>query len=278
MVKSGSKCKKCQSLCLTCKGPTEKDCLSCSGIKFLDPVTSTCSYECPEGFYGDLTTTQCKPCSSGCLKCKNSAECIACMKSLHLVGNSCQTQCPQGFYLTKSNSCEPCDGTCEECISSPDHCVRCQAPNVLSNTKCVSSCPVGTYTTKNTKGCLPCHSSCKTCQGPTAYDCTGCHASAVMADSRCVSSCPQDYFFDKEANRCQQCDYYCANCEGGESQNKKSKCKVVKYWRVGAVKIATEVSTNHISGEEAPVNTTPGLVGGMNTYPNVGGREGNKES
>lgn len=213
---SSEGCQPCHSTCLVCNGPTDKNCLSCSDIKFLNLQTNQCFYDCPEGQFGDLETTHCKPCSSGCKKCNNYVECLSCQSGLLLVGNSCQTQCPPGQFRTKTNSCEPCDGMCKECSLSANHCIECHDHDVLSEGSCVSICPVGTFLQFDTQSCVPCHPSCKTCTGPTADDCTGCKDASVMANSKCLASCPSDYYFDKEANRCQQCDYYCSTCNGGK--------------------------------------------------------------
>ena len=212
---SSEGCQTCHSVCLACNGPTDKDCLSCSDIKFLNLRTKQCSYDCPEGFYGDLESTHCKPCSPGCKECKNNAECLSCGMGLLEVGNSCQTQCPSGQFRSKSNSCEPCDGQCKECALTATNCIKCKDHEVLSEGSCVSICPVGTFLQADINSCVPCHPSCKTCTGPSADDCTGCSAASVMVNSRCRETCPSDYYFDKEANRCQPCDYYCSKCEGG---------------------------------------------------------------
>lgn len=215
MFKGIEGCQSCHPVCHVCNGPSEKDCLSCSEIKFLDLQTKQCSYECPDGYFGDLETTHCTPCSPGCTECKNKVECLSCGPGLLLVGNSCQTQCPAGQYRSKTNSCEPCDGMCKECVLSSNNCIQCQEHEVLSDGKCVSICPVGTFLLSDTKSCAPCHSSCKSCTGPNADQCTGCGPASVMANSRCLSSCPSDYYFDREVNSCQPCDYYCSACEGG---------------------------------------------------------------
>ena len=208
-------CQACHPMCLVCNGPTEKDCLSCSDIKFLNLQTKQCSFDCPEGYVGDLETTHCKPCPPGCKECKNGAECLSCRPDLLLVGNSCQTHCPAGQFRSKSNTCEPCDSMCKECVLSASNCIKCKDHEVLSDGHCVSICPAGQFLLPNTKNCMLCHPSCKTCTGPTADDCTGCSAASVMANSRCLASCPSDYFFDNEAHRCQPCDYYCSTCQGG---------------------------------------------------------------
>ena len=213
---SSEGCQPCHPVCLVCNGPTAKDCLSCNDIKFLNLQTKQCSYDCPEGYFGDLETTHCKSCSPGCKKCKNSAECLACGPDLLLVGNSCQMQCPAGQFRSKSNSCEPCDGMCKECALSATNCIKCHDHEVLSEGNCASICPTGTFLLQNTRSCVQCHSSCKTCTGPAADDCTGCRAASVMVNSRCLAYCPSDHYFDKEANRCQPCDYYCSTCKGGE--------------------------------------------------------------
>lgn len=217
-------CQPCHPTCLVCNGPTHKNCLSCSDIKFLNMETKQCSFDCPKGYFGDLGSTHCKPCSPGCKKCKNEEECLLCQSGLLLVGNSCQMQCPSGQFRTKTNSCEPCDRMCKECTMSASHCIKCQGHEVLSEGHCVSICPVGTFLQLGTKNCMPCHPSCKTCTGPGADDCTGCKDASVMAKSRCLASCPSDYYFDKEANRCQPCDYYCSTCSGGNGLKNCTKC------------------------------------------------------
>ena len=210
-------CQACNPVCLECNGPSQEDCLSCSDIKFLNLQTNQCSYECPEGYFGDLDTTHCKPCPAGCKECKNGAECLSCGPSLLLVGNSCQTQCPTGhFHSNVSDSCEPCDGMCKECVRSASNCIKCLDHEVLSEGHCVSVCPAGSFLLSDNNNCMPCHPSCKTCTGPTDNDCTGCSAASVLTNLRCLASCPSDYYFDKEASQCRPCDYYCSSCEGGK--------------------------------------------------------------
>ena len=43
-------------------------CLSCdlTGFLYLNTLTHTCVYSCPNGYYADSTTGNCEKCASGC--------------------------------------------------------------------------------------------------------------------------------------------------------------------------------------------------------------------
>ena len=94
-------------------------------------------------------------------------------------------------------------------------------------------------------GTVGCHSSCLTCDGPTAFNCLTCNISTeypYLYKSRCLSRCESDMpysklifqensyaiayyqctddcgpgrYLNKELKICFDCNYQCGNCTGG---------------------------------------------------------------
>lgn len=212
---TGTECKQCEASCQECSGPNNTDCISCKELKFLDTFSNHCIAECPDGFYGDLTTTHCKACPMGCKQCSGN-KCTACLPELLLIGESCLPHCPSGTYLTKAKTCKPCDNSCLECASSPSHCVKCHSNDVLNGSQCSSVCPSGTFLDKDSKKCLPCDPQCAECSGPSPSQCTKCNSS-LKVGSTCLKSCPAQTYYNDETQQCQPCDFYCQSCKGGKT-------------------------------------------------------------
>lgn len=208
-------CHDCDSSCVTCTGPTKTNCTSCQGVKFFDTLTQLCSYECPSGYFGDEHSGVCKSCSPGCKLCHGSNNCKRCNAGLLLVSKRCQNHCPSGTYKTPTNTCEPCDVSCEECNSLPTQCIKCKDHEMLSEQTCVAVCPKGTFLEASAKKCFKCDESCEECSGPLSNECTKCNKSSVKVGSRCLKECPTQYYYNRATEQCQPCDYYCHTCEGG---------------------------------------------------------------
>ena len=185
MSKDG--CHDCHSSCVSCTGPSNRNCTSCQGVKFLDTLTHLCSYECPSAYYGEEQSGICKPCPPGCSKCRGPGDCKDCEAGLVLVEKRCQNHCPSGTYKTPTNTCEPCDSTCRECTTSPAHCIQCKDHEMLSGQNCVTICPQGTFLEPSTKKCLTCDDSCAECSGAKSSDCTTCRSTSVKVGSRCLT-------------------------------------------------------------------------------------------
>jgi hypothetical protein len=67
---------------------------------------------CPDGYYYQRWRRECKPCSNGCITCKNNWNCSECASSdLTLQNRKCS--CPEGLaYNAETGTCEACgDGT-----------------------------------------------------------------------------------------------------------------------------------------------------------------------
>lgn len=94
----------CHSSCKFCNGPQPNNCLACRLNERVLLDDGNCVHECPlETFRSerktiDYQTQFCSPCSEGCLKCINSAQCQRCdqNKGFKLVNNVCVAICPSG--------------------------------------------------------------------------------------------------------------------------------------------------------------------------------------
>ena len=74
-------CRQCSSKCLSCYGPTEKDCYDCdsfNGFYWTNDHLECVSLSCSEGSY--LSEGKCFPCHYSCKSCKSGYhyDCIEC--------------------------------------------------------------------------------------------------------------------------------------------------------------------------------------------------------
>lgn len=131
---TSNKCLLCDMNCKTCE-VNSTNCLSC-GFSSLGYVVylnaNICVQQCPDGFYEDTSSKQCKPCNDGCTLCSGPllTECSAC-KNISLTVyykyygfNICDTLCPLGQYinLTVPNKCSPCSPQCVACEGISTNC------------------------------------------------------------------------------------------------------------------------------------------------------------
>lgn len=103
---SASSCLPCDDTCQTCSG-SSNHCLGCKNGEFYIPSLYTCVSDCKtiNGFYNNLSTNTCLPCSYECLNCEGSPDhCTACNPGHNLKlyfyekENSCNSKCPDGYY------------------------------------------------------------------------------------------------------------------------------------------------------------------------------------
>lgn len=74
-----------------------------------------------------------------------------------------------------SNSCVPCNPTCQTCYGdASDQCLTCTLPKLLAGSACVTKCPNGMFHSQVTHTCESCHATCESCSGPTDSDCHSC--------------------------------------------------------------------------------------------------------
>ncbi|KAL4503914.1 hypothetical protein ABPG72_022544 [Tetrahymena utriculariae] len=268
-------CKKCISPCSTCKNSTE--CLTCETGYTFDVTSNKCQPQCDSScltcnkpndansclsckdgsFLNNLS--QCLPCKSPCQKCSVSADkCTSCITNYNLnillqqcspiCDSSCKTcseakdsskclSCQDGYFFT-SNTCQKCKQPCQTCQDQSDKCLSCITSDFTydaSQFKCTSSC----------------HSSCKTCSGPSQSNCTSCFDSFYLDNSQCkaclspcdnctksqdnCTSCINGYTLN--TNKCEiTCDSSCQTCSAPKNPNNCTSCKDGFYLNKGQCK------------------------------------------
>lgn len=82
---------------------------------------------------------------------------------------------------------------------------------------CVDVCPDGQYENATAHKCLPCDSTCATCD-MISSNCTSCYMTAgafVFLDgNRCVQNCPDGEYEDSSLYHCLSCADGCTTCTG----------------------------------------------------------------
>ena len=169
--------------------------------------------DCGDG--GDCSCSE-PICAAGCASCDPAAPdvCTACPlpgggnatnasaadgSILLLQNGSCVEDCGPGEYAAPGAVCAPCDASCATCDQFATTCTSCAplpaagvaasgAPLAwLSGASCVSECPAKTYAevVGGVRRCLPCHSTCSSCEGPRASQCSACTAHKCTATGLC---------------------------------------------------------------------------------------------
>ena len=227
-------CEKCDSECqLTCSGPGADSCDDCKHTK----DGPFCVKECPNGKYD--ANGECKPCHDNCVGgCKGPQNtvgpngCHSCEKSLFF-GNKINNKttidkclaeneaCPDGFYLEVISrhsaekdlnnlklegkaACKKCHPLCKKCTGFGFHKEVCDVcMNYIQNDQCVQKCSDGHYVNKANNTCLPCHSECRDCYGPTSNNCNACKNFKLYKNQydvgqngtefNCTKTCPDDF-------------------------------------------------------------------------------------
>lgn len=117
------------------------------------------------------------------------------------------------FVDQSITGCLACSSACVSCVDSADNCLKCKIQ--LATGKCASTCPDGSFNT-TTGVCVPCHSDCATCSGPSFNHCLKCPPERpVFNNGRCLRTCDnKNQFFDHSTSSCQVCDPSCSSCSG----------------------------------------------------------------
>ena len=146
-------CLRCHRECITCYGPTKKDCVACrrqkSEKKLYVDVTKqgSCVMKCPLGFHV-RNETLCAECPSHCDVCTDGALCTTCSRDFLLASDSkCVSTCPEGQYPDiPSRKCVACDESCATCVGSrPSQCGLCKANSFYYERSCIDRCPSGFF-------------------------------------------------------------------------------------------------------------------------------------
>ena len=195
-------CIDCNSLCASCRGPTNRDCIQCSSAAFQAQSTSNDTVQC---------ITECE---------------------FATFDRQCLGGCRAGQYENVSNVenvtfCLDCNEMCVPNTScsgpGPTECEQCR--NVEYQSQCVERCPSDTYLDQN-RTCLQCHEECNGCTGPTARECVSCINFELMESNTlpiCVNGCPSNYFTSNTT--CFPCDPECLEECTGSGPMRCTECR-----------------------------------------------------
>ena len=206
-------CLQCNQLCVTCRGPSELDCDSCTATRDMT-TTSTGGKKCAckTGYKEDAVTGTCNPISGS-------------------------TTCPYNSYMSTTGTCSLCDPSCVSCTSAgPFSCLSCNVAMGLtlyqSTGFIFGTCKCGPSQFLATDGsCQKCHPSCQACSGSTDTQCQTCWPNSVLTSGKClcatgtifdlavsrclsVSACAAGYFKDDSGACSNQCSPLCSTCAG----------------------------------------------------------------
>ncbi|KCV67982.1 TKL protein kinase [Fonticula alba] len=210
---ASQECRACHGSCATCTGPTDRDCLACTGSVLQD---GACARACAAGHLA--VDDRCLPCHLSCGQCigLRSTECTESCQARLLpqpAGESpmrCVASCASGFHAS-STGCTRCPEGCAACPDDAGHCAQCERSHRLLDGACVPTCPQGTWEDGNR--CTACHPSCISCFGPDPTHCDICHADTPLKkDSSCYETCPAGTY--EKGNNCMACSSSCAQCLG----------------------------------------------------------------
>ncbi|EAR91964.2 transmembrane protein, putative (macronuclear) [Tetrahymena thermophila SB210] len=149
---SSNQCSQCDNSCLTCKGSSSNNCLSCKDGYYFYTDTTTCSQTCniQGGYFATQNT--CSPCNKTCSTCNglSNTQCITCATGLYKYGgdNLCKV-CPTNSNQGKVSNCQSSKQQClynnqTKNYELTDVCSICNQGYTLSNNTCVQICPLTT--------------------------------------------------------------------------------------------------------------------------------------
>nr|XP_023647481.1 extracellular matrix protein FRAS1-like [Paramormyrops kingsleyae] len=109
----------------------------------------------------------------------------------------------------------PCHLDCLSRSQNPSLCNRCKDPISVLHNGHHFECPPGFYQNGNT--CAECHSSCRTCWGPSVSHCSLCPGTMVLYYGQCLQTCGKGMF--AHGSICESCHMSCLSCIGPESSD-----------------------------------------------------------
>ena len=273
-------CQSCHSTCQNCSEPNnDTKCLNCfnSAEKVNGTTTGNCVASCPTNTLLSVDTVHCLPCDTTCASCNqagSSINCTSCTTSGYVINGSsygdCIPTCISHTVLetTTNRFCQPCDSSCLECTIPNDNtkCLNCATSvpqkmvNGSSTGNCVSTCPTNSLLSGDTTHCLPCDTSCATCNAAaSANNCTTCMTSGYVINGNsygpCVAACPAQKVVETTTHLyCQQCSGSCYNCAVPADATQCTSCSGTD--KVNGVTTGTCVSS-------CPTNS---LIDGTSTH------------
>ncbi|XP_022919564.2 furin-like protease 2 isoform X1 [Onthophagus taurus] len=211
-------CISCQPNCASCEGRPDS-CIRCDYNLIL--FGNKCMGSCPANTF-QTDDHSCGLCHQSCETCHglNSSQCISCNEGKFWHDGRCVNDCPAHHYGDPNQrECIECSPGCSECNKTT--CLSCLEDwQINTNGRCVphdsDRCDSDQY--NDGGSCKPCHSTCETCDGPTAHACLSCSQPFILQGTKCVSTCDSGFFQDKILRWCIPCLHTCSECES------KSNC------------------------------------------------------
>lgn len=243
-------CQPCDTTCQNCSLPNNATmCLNCfNSAQFVNGTTTgNCVASCPTNKILSVDTIHCLPCDSSCATCNQASSnfnCTSCSTSGYVVNGSsygdCISSCISGTALetTTNTFCQPCDSSCLQCSipNNSAYCLSCatSVPQKMVNGttfgNCVSTCPTNSVLSGDTTHCLPCDTTCATCNtAASASNCTSCMTSGYVINGNsygpCVAACPAQTALDTTLHTfCQPCSSSCYNCAAPGDATQCTSC------------------------------------------------------
>ena len=173
-------CRDCLSGCKECSD--SQACSVCQPNHIKSSDSKFCSLCDPVGNFVDKKANPvvCRPCLEGCQTCQDSASCSACKVTKFL--DSAATP----------PVCRDCQAPCLTCKETKENCLSCR-PNFkyfLDQEFSKGMCLNEPQYDKATSSGIVCHSTCKTCKGPTQSDCRGCYQGKCVTILGVCEPCP----------------------------------------------------------------------------------------
>ncbi|KAM7368833.1 hypothetical protein PAMP_013140 [Pampus punctatissimus] len=209
-------CRRCDAGCLTCVGPSQENCSSCSSGRSLQEGVCVVNTVCADGEYQD-SIGKCHVCDATCAKCTGpqSEDCISCVSSRALDEGRCLLECAKGKYQS-GGQCHLCDHTCATCVDAgPANCTSCDTDKFrmeryLYEGQCLDACPEAFYHTKE-RSCKPCSDHCKLCT--SSAHCLKCNSSYYVSGGACAKlECGEGEVEDPDYDDCMACEEGCRQC------------------------------------------------------------------
>ncbi|CAD8114389.1 unnamed protein product [Paramecium sonneborni] len=241
-----SLCLPCHSNCEKCYQPFDNTsnqyCTMCrTGLNRV--VSDDLNCICKRGYGDDGISDVCVQCHYTCENCKGSlaTDCTSCsiQSNRHLTFDN-QCLCNKAYIDSGINDIKClyiCHSSCSDCdISGEDKCTSCPSTRLPDRSgttfKCI--CKDSHYFSDNLQlECLPCHFTCKTCNGIYENNCLTCDLTLrQLVMFKCI--CPNRYY-DIGLLQCSPCHYTCLTCFGPEVDNCLT-CSISNYREVKANK------------------------------------------
>jgi proprotein convertase subtilisin/kexin type 5 len=193
-------CRLCDLTCSSCSN-ISTNCITCATGYVLVQLTlssSMCSTSCSSTEYS--INGICYACSSPCLQCTSSTNCVSCIQGTILLqsSQSCVSVCPLSTY--ESNGiCLPCASTCGSCANLT-YCLTCTNSSLYVYLGgCYQNCPSQYYSDNFTKMCVECIAPCVTCTAK--FTCLSC-TEGFLLTGYCYDVCPPGTFSNATTNSC----------------------------------------------------------------------------